>query len=133
MLPFQPAPACCRSQVNFCLPMGVSIATCHLPATLMRISEEVTADCDRSGLPTATEDSLPQHQPKLGQSSPQPRTQQGRSGIHRRSFDMNHSGASLSDFFQHYASRGEPLVLATVTQTLGSTYRKAGAQMLISG
>src|SRR5688572_8074072 len=45
---------------------------------------------------------------------------------------MNHSGALLSDFLRHYASRGEPLVLATVVQTLGSTYRKAGAQMLIA-
>lgn len=45
---------------------------------------------------------------------------------------MNHSGAALSDFFHDYAGRDEPLVLATVTQTLGSTYRKAGAQMLIA-
>jgi xanthine/CO dehydrogenase XdhC/CoxF family maturation factor len=46
---------------------------------------------------------------------------------------MNHSGALLSDFLQHYADRGEPLVLATIVETLGSTYRKAGAQMLIAG
>jgi xanthine dehydrogenase accessory factor len=43
-----------------------------------------------------------------------------------------HSGISIDDFFRAYASRGEPLVLATVVQTLGSTYRKAGAQMLIA-
>lgn len=44
-----------------------------------------------------------------------------------------HSGVSADDFFRHYVDRGEPLVLATVAQTLGSTYRKAGAQMLIAG
>src|SRR5688500_14138831 len=44
-----------------------------------------------------------------------------------------HSGIAIDDFFRSYASRGEPLVLATVVQTLGSTYRKAGAQMLIAG
>lgn len=44
-----------------------------------------------------------------------------------------HSGMSSDAFFRHYAGRGEPLVLATVAQTLGSTYRKAGAQMLIAG
>jgi xanthine dehydrogenase accessory factor len=44
---------------------------------------------------------------------------------------MHHSGVSLAEFFASYAGRGEPLVLATVTHTLGSTYRKAGAQMLI--
>lgn len=46
---------------------------------------------------------------------------------------MNHSGALLSDFLQQYVDRGEPLVLATIVETLGSTYRKAGAQMLIAG
>ncbi len=46
---------------------------------------------------------------------------------------MNHSGFSLGDFFSACRDRGEPLVLATVTRTLGSTYRKAGAQMLIAG
>jgi xanthine/CO dehydrogenase XdhC/CoxF family maturation factor len=46
---------------------------------------------------------------------------------------MNHSGASLSDFFRRYVDRDEPLVLATIVETLGSTYRKAGAQMLIAG
>jgi xanthine dehydrogenase accessory factor len=45
---------------------------------------------------------------------------------------VNHSGTSLSDFFAHYRARNEPLVLATVVQTIGSTYRKAGAQMLIA-
>jgi xanthine/CO dehydrogenase XdhC/CoxF family maturation factor len=46
---------------------------------------------------------------------------------------MNHSGFSLGDFFRTCRDRGEPLVLATVTRTLGSTYRKAGAQMLFAG
>lgn len=46
---------------------------------------------------------------------------------------MNHSGFSLWRFFSACRDRGEPLVLATVTRTLGSTYRKAGAQMLIAG
>lgn len=46
---------------------------------------------------------------------------------------MNHSGFSLGDFFRVRRDRGEPLVLATITHTLGSTYRKAGAQMLIAG
>lgn len=45
---------------------------------------------------------------------------------------MNHSGFSLGDFFRTRRDRGEPLVLATVSRTLGSTYRKAGAQMLIA-
>src|SRR5688500_11190708 len=44
-----------------------------------------------------------------------------------------HSGIAADDFFRYYLDRGEPLVLATVAQTLGSTYRKAGAQMLIAG
>lgn len=46
---------------------------------------------------------------------------------------MNHSGVSLSEFFRSYVDRGEPLVLATIVATSGSTYRKAGAQMLIAG
>lgn len=46
---------------------------------------------------------------------------------------MNHNGALLDEFFREYANRGEPLVLATVVHTIGSTYRKAGAQMLIAG
>jgi xanthine/CO dehydrogenase XdhC/CoxF family maturation factor len=46
---------------------------------------------------------------------------------------MNHSGALPSDFLRRYADRGEPLALATIVETLGSTYRKAGAQMLIAG
>ena len=46
---------------------------------------------------------------------------------------MNHSGASLNEFFRRYVERGEPLVLATIVATSGSTYRKAGAQMLIAG
>jgi len=45
---------------------------------------------------------------------------------------MNHSGSLSSDFFNDYRSRGEPLAVATIVSTLGSTYRKAGAQMLIA-
>jgi xanthine dehydrogenase accessory factor len=45
---------------------------------------------------------------------------------------MNHRGFSLGEFFRDRRDRGEPLVLATVSHTLGSTYRKAGAQMLIA-
>lgn len=45
---------------------------------------------------------------------------------------MNHSGATLSQFFQRQRAAGQPLVLATIAETLGSTYRKAGAQMLIA-
>lgn len=45
---------------------------------------------------------------------------------------MNHSGISLSQFFQQHRASGTPLVLATIAETLGSTYRKAGAQMLIA-
>jgi xanthine dehydrogenase accessory factor len=45
---------------------------------------------------------------------------------------MNHSGLSLDDFFDQAVRRGQPLVLATVIATIGSTYRKAGAQMLAS-
>src|SRR5262245_62635901 len=47
--------------------------------------------------------------------------------------NMNHSGLSLGTFFRRALDEGAPLVLATVVQTLGSTYRKAGAQMLIAG
>ena len=46
--------------------------------------------------------------------------------------NMNHSGASLSEFFQRHRKRREALILATVARTIGSTYRKAGAQMLIA-
>jgi xanthine/CO dehydrogenase XdhC/CoxF family maturation factor len=45
---------------------------------------------------------------------------------------MNHSGSSLDDFFQQAVARGEALVLATIIETIGSTYRKAGAQMLVT-
>ncbi|HEX7013046.1 MAG TPA: XdhC family protein [Steroidobacteraceae bacterium] len=45
---------------------------------------------------------------------------------------MTPTGASLSEFFRRHSARGEPIVLATITETLGSTYRKAGAQMLIA-
>ncbi|HZF17996.1 MAG TPA: XdhC family protein [Steroidobacteraceae bacterium] len=40
---------------------------------------------------------------------------------------------SLHAFFQARAAAAEPLVLATVVATEGSTYRKPGAQMLIAG
>ena len=43
---------------------------------------------------------------------------------------MNHSGLSVDEFFQQAAARGQPLVLATIVETVGWTYRKAGAQML---
>jgi xanthine dehydrogenase accessory factor len=46
---------------------------------------------------------------------------------------MNHSGETLSHFFERHRANGEPLVLATIVETVGSTYRKAGAQMLIAG
>jgi xanthine dehydrogenase accessory factor len=45
---------------------------------------------------------------------------------------MNHSGASLSQFFHRHREAHRPLVLATIAETSGSTYRKAGAQMLIA-
>jgi xanthine dehydrogenase accessory factor len=45
---------------------------------------------------------------------------------------MNPTGSLLDDFFADHRSRGEPLVVATIVSTLGSTYRKAGAQMLIA-
>src|SRR3954469_19767420 len=45
---------------------------------------------------------------------------------------MNHRGISLEDFFDQGVARGLPLVLATIVETIGSTYRKAGAQMLIA-
>lgn len=45
---------------------------------------------------------------------------------------MIHSGVTLSQFFQRHRAAGTPLVLATIAETLGSTYRKPGAQMLIA-
>src|ERR1044071_8061621 len=39
---------------------------------------------------------------------------------------------SLREFYGQHRARHAPLVLATVVRTLGSTYRKAGAQMLIA-
>lgn len=45
---------------------------------------------------------------------------------------MNYSAQSLDAFFATYLHRREPLVLATVVSTIGSTYRKPGAQMLIA-
>lgn len=41
------------------------------------------------------------------------------------------NASSLLTFFDERQARGEPLVLATVFETRGSTYSKAGAQMLI--
>jgi len=41
--------------------------------------------------------------------------------------------AALIDAFQSWSAEGRPLVLATVYDTEGSTYSKAGAQMLITG
>lgn len=45
---------------------------------------------------------------------------------------MNYDSTSLDEFFREHERKGESLVLATVVHTIGSTYRKAGAQMLIS-
>lgn len=45
---------------------------------------------------------------------------------------MNHSGSPLTVFFHRYQAAQEPMVLATIVSTLGSTYRKAGAHMLIA-
>jgi xanthine/CO dehydrogenase XdhC/CoxF family maturation factor len=45
---------------------------------------------------------------------------------------MTTNNALLVDFFEQRRKRREPLVLATVVHTEGSTYRKPGAQMLIA-
>lgn len=45
---------------------------------------------------------------------------------------MIHRFLSLGEFFRGYRARREPLVLATIVQTIGSTYRKPGAQMLLA-
>lgn len=44
---------------------------------------------------------------------------------------MDVSLQSLEHLYQRARERGEPLVLATVFETAGSTYRKAGAHLLI--
>ena len=44
---------------------------------------------------------------------------------------MNHRPVSLSEFFREHRVSRKPLALATIAHTIGSTYRKAGAQMLI--
>ena len=44
---------------------------------------------------------------------------------------MNPSDTSLDPFFHDCVRRGEPFVLATIVRTIGSTYRKPGAQMLL--
>lgn len=41
--------------------------------------------------------------------------------------------AALTQFFETYRQGGEPLALVTVYETEGSTYSKAGTQMLIAG
>jgi len=46
---------------------------------------------------------------------------------------VSSTSKSLFGFFHERAAAGEPLVLATVVATEGSTYRKPGAQMLIAG
>jgi len=43
------------------------------------------------------------------------------------------SARKLQDAFMEWSADGRPLVLATVFETQGSTYSKAGAQMLITG
>jgi xanthine dehydrogenase accessory factor len=48
---------------------------------------------------------------------------------------LRHTGirmTSLRDFFFEHHAQDSPLVLATVVGTVGSTYRKSGAQMLIA-
>jgi xanthine/CO dehydrogenase XdhC/CoxF family maturation factor len=45
---------------------------------------------------------------------------------------MIHRFVSLSEFFGACRERHEPLVLATLIHTIGSTYRKSGAQMLLA-
>ena len=45
---------------------------------------------------------------------------------------MRGSAKALLTFFHERSTRGDPLVLATVVGTEGSTYRKPGAQMLIA-
>lgn len=46
---------------------------------------------------------------------------------------MHDQYTTLAEFYRRYRSDNEPLILATITSTQGSTYRKAGAQMLIAG
>ena len=43
------------------------------------------------------------------------------------------SARKLQKAFSKWSAVGQPLVLATVYETEGSTYSKAGAQMLITG
>jgi xanthine dehydrogenase accessory factor len=43
------------------------------------------------------------------------------------------NSAGLVRFFEQRRARGEPLVLVTIFETSGSTYSKAGTQMLIDG
>ena len=44
---------------------------------------------------------------------------------------MDHALSALCRFFATARDRAEPLVLATILETAGSTYRKAGARILI--
>lgn len=46
---------------------------------------------------------------------------------------MTFQASELLDFFESHRQRGKPLVLVTVIETQGSTYSKAGAQMLVNG
>ena len=43
------------------------------------------------------------------------------------------NSAGLVRFFEERCARGEPLVLVTIYETRGSTYSKAGTQMLVDG
>jgi xanthine dehydrogenase accessory factor len=45
---------------------------------------------------------------------------------------MSTHNTSLHEFYQHHRQLGKPLVLATIVRTIGSTYRKAGTQMLFA-
>lgn len=46
---------------------------------------------------------------------------------------MTMQNAALTDFFTIRRARDEAMALATIIETIGSTYSKAGAQMLIGG
>ena len=46
---------------------------------------------------------------------------------------MDYALTELCRFFVAAKQRAEPLVLATILRTEGSTYRKAGARVLITG
>lgn len=46
---------------------------------------------------------------------------------------MTFQASNLLEFFDRHREREDPLVLVTVIETRGSTYSKAGAQMLLNG